>query len=92
MYDSIFYKIDHRHISGPTSFRPLGRGLIFSEPDVDMKVRDQISQTRQDNITIFFTGGVDCPLRPTLKISGPWVGAIDVSEPHDFLLHRRPYI
>ena len=52
---------------------------------------DCIFHTRQDNITIILQGGVDCPLNPTPKISSPWVGAFDVSEPDDFSFHRRPY-
>ena len=33
----------------------------------------------------------NCPLNPTLKISGPWVRAFDVSEPDVFSLNTRPY-
>ena len=48
-------------------------------------------QNKKKKHHFIFTGGVDFPLTPTLKISGPWVGAFDVSDLDDFSFHRRPY-
>ena len=48
--------------------------------------------SKLDKITsLYFYRGVDCHLRPILKISGSWVGSFDVFEPDDFLLHVRTY-
>ena len=70
---------------------PWGGAYDVFKPDVislhlrpyTWKLGDRIFQTRQDNTTIFFKGGVDCPKDSTLKISGALVGAFDISEPDD---------
>ena len=48
---------------------------------------------RLDKITslYFYRRGIDCPNDSTLKISGAWVRAFDVSEPDVFSLHIRRY-
>ena len=52
---------------------------------------DRIFETRQDIISIYYKGGVDFPNYSSLKMSGPWVGTFDVSEPDVFSLHIRTY-
>ena len=71
---------------------------MFPSPMTFRLIEDHIHEnggtesSKLDKITsLYFSKGVDCPKDSTLKITGPWVGAFDVSEPDDFSLHRRAY-